>query len=145
MKLSIVQRTVAGFALMFLLMAILSSVSLFNARVLQGKVEQITEQSTPMVVASGDLITQLMRTNLLVSTFSEDTASDTQIESQFRQQKQRFFDTLENAQQNASGSTERQQLDRIYQASNRYFEQAQALLSLKNRLSVWLKNKMRWN
>lgn len=131
MKLSIVQRTVAGFALMFLLMAILSSVSLFNARVLQGKVEQITEQSTPMVVASGDLITQLMRTNLLVSTFNENTASDTQIESQFRQQKQRFFDTLENAQQNASGSTERQQLDRIYQASNRYFEQAQALLSLK--------------
>ncbi|MBV7297641.1 HAMP domain-containing methyl-accepting chemotaxis protein [Enterovibrio paralichthyis] len=131
MKLSIVQRTVAGFALMFLLMAILSSVSLFNARVLQGKVEQITEQSTPMVVASGDLITQLMRTNLLVSTFNEDTASDTQIESQFRQQKQRFFDTLKNAQQNASGSTERQQLDRIYQASNRYFEQAQALLSLK--------------
>ncbi|GAL06563.1 N-acetylglucosamine regulated methyl-accepting chemotaxis protein [Photobacterium aphoticum] len=83
MKLSVVQRTVAGFTLMFVLMALLSSVSLFNAQSLQNKVEHITEQTTPMVVASGSLITQLMQTSLLINTFHDDPAQQNRVNQTF--------------------------------------------------------------
>ncbi|WP_039850096.1 MULTISPECIES: methyl-accepting chemotaxis protein [Grimontia] len=131
MKLSVVQRTVAGFVLMFVLMALLSSVSLFNAKTLQGKVEQITDQSTPMVVASGNLITQLMHTNLLVRTFHNDPSEASQIDQTFEEQKRRFFDTLNTAQQGRPTDAERQQLNAIAQASNGYFEQAKVLIELQ--------------
>ncbi|MEZ8143116.1 chemotaxis protein [Enterovibrio norvegicus FF-33] len=131
MKLSVVQRTIAGFALMFVLMAILSSISLFNAKTLQGKVEQITNQSTPMVVASGDLITQLMRTSLLIRTFQNDPTNANRVDQQFDRQKQSFFQTLSQAQQNAQHDDERRQVNAIHQASTRYFEQARTLINLQ--------------
>ncbi|MCC4796517.1 chemotaxis protein [Enterovibrio norvegicus] len=131
MKLSVVQRTIAGFALMFVLIALLSSVSLFNANTLQSKVEQITDQTTPMVVTSGNLITQLMHTNLLVSTFQDNPAIAANIDERFDRQKQRFFDTLNNAQLNANLNEERQQIRQISSASSRYFEQASVLIDLQ--------------
>ncbi|WP_407332698.1 methyl-accepting chemotaxis protein [Enterovibrio sp. 27052020O] len=131
MKLSVVQRTIAGFALMFVLMALLSSISLFNAKTLQGKVEQITNQSTPMVVASGDLITQLMRTSLLIRTFQNDPTSADSIDRLLERQQQRFFQTLSQAQQNVQHEDERRQVNAIHQASTRYFEQAHKLIDLQ--------------
>ncbi|KXF82167.1 methyl-accepting chemotaxis protein [Enterovibrio coralii] len=133
MKFSVVQRTIAGFTLVFVLMALLSSVSLFNAQTLQSKVEQITDQSTPMVVASGDLITQLMRTNLLVNTFHNDLTNVSAVDSVFEDQKQRFFQTLNRAQNNAVQDEERQQLRAIYQASSRYYDQAEVLVDMQQR------------
>lgn len=131
MKLSVVQRTVAGFTLMFVLMALLSSVSLFNAQSLQNKVEHITEQTTPMVVASGSLITQLMQTSLLINTFHDDPAQQNRVNQTFSDQKQAFFQTLQQAQNTQITARERQQLEAISQASTRYFDQAASLIALQ--------------
>ncbi|MGF1685498.1 methyl-accepting chemotaxis protein [Photobacterium japonica] len=133
MKLSVVQRTVAGFALMFVLMALLSSVSLFNAQSLQNKVEHITEQTTPMVVTSGHLMTQLMQTSLLINTFHDDPAQIHRVDQTFSDQKQAFFLTLKQAQSGTQTARERQQLEAIAQASTRYFTQAEALIALQQR------------
>ncbi|MDD1781745.1 methyl-accepting chemotaxis protein [Enterovibrio sp. ZSDZ35] len=133
MKLSVVQRTIAGFALVFVLMALLSSVSLFNAKTLQSKVEQITDQSTPMVVASGNLITQLMRTNLLVNTFHSNNESVYAVDNHFDEQKQHFFQTLKRAERNAVQQEERQQLRAIYQSSSTYYDQAAELIDMQQR------------
>ncbi|MDD1794893.1 methyl-accepting chemotaxis protein [Enterovibrio sp. ZSDZ42] len=136
MKLSVVQRTIAGFALMFVLMALLSSISLFNAKTLQGKVEQITNQSTPMVVASGELITELMRTSLLIRTFQNDPTQADRVNSLFDRQKTRFFQILSRAQQNAQHNDERRQIDALHQASTRYFEQASTLIELQKQANM---------
>ncbi|MGF1707780.1 methyl-accepting chemotaxis protein [Enterovibrio baiacu] len=133
MKLSVVQRTIAGFTLMFILIALLSSVSLFNAKTLQNKVEQITEQTTPMVITSGNLITQLMHTNLLVSSFQTNPEINSNVNSIFEQQRLDFFNTLNSAQQDASLEQERITLQTINNASIRYFDQASKLIALQHR------------
>ncbi|KLV08954.1 chemotaxis protein [Photobacterium aquae] len=131
MTLSVVQKTVVGFAIMFALMASLSGVSLFNATTLQSKVEQITDQSTPMVVASGNLITQLMQSNLLVSTFHTDPTSASQIDTTFKQQKQQFFQILNETEQHVRQPAEQQRINALRQNSRQYFIQAEALIQLQ--------------
>lgn len=140
MKLSVVQKTIAGFALMFLLMALLSGVSLFNAKTLQSKVEQITDQTTPMVVASGNLMTQLMQTSLLISTFHTDPDVSNRVNETFKSQQQDFFETLNQALSNVNQDTIRQQITAIDQASTRYFTQAERLIQLQKQSNSLIAN-----
>ncbi|WP_087018837.1 HAMP domain-containing methyl-accepting chemotaxis protein [Thaumasiovibrio subtropicus] len=55
MKVSIVLRTIIGFAIMFLLLVVLGGVSYFNTKNIQQRVDQVTEEATPLLVGSSQL------------------------------------------------------------------------------------------
>ncbi|RXJ73643.1 methyl-accepting chemotaxis protein [Veronia nyctiphanis] len=132
MKISVVQRTVIGFALMFCLMALISSVSFFNAKTMQEKVEHITQKSTPVVVASGQLINKLAETNLFVQTYgSSGQPEDT---SAFQQLHQQYKLTLDNIAVKIESPRDQRTLRDIEVASGDYFSGAEQLLTVKTTL-----------
>ena len=95
MQLSVIQKTITGFVLVFLLIILLSSVSLYNSHTLQNKIKYVTEQTTPLVVTSGNLISLLITTNYLTSTFQYDDNGVRDIDKWFDDKQQQFFNILQ--------------------------------------------------
>nr|WP_305463202.1 MCP four helix bundle domain-containing protein [Photobacterium leiognathi] len=66
MSLSIVQRTIVGFIIMFILIAVVGSISYINTNRIHDRLTDVTEVSTPMVISANQLLASLRENQLTV-------------------------------------------------------------------------------
>ncbi|WP_245680663.1 methyl-accepting chemotaxis protein [Veronia pacifica] len=99
---------------------------------MQSKIEQITEKSTPVVVASSHLINQLIETSLFVKTFGN--AGQNSDMAEFNRLMTQYQRTLDDISLKMTESNEQRTLSIIAMESTRYFDEAQSLISLKQQL-----------
>ncbi len=91
MGLSIVQRIIAGFVLM-LLLVLLGFISILKIRGINEGLSQVSDRATPLVIAVAGLKGALQDSNRWVLTYrtSEDATQLPQLASQFKAQQARF-------------------------------------------------------
>ncbi|MCY9823049.1 methyl-accepting chemotaxis protein [Aeromonas media] len=92
MGLSIVQRIIAGFVLMLLLLVLLGFISILKIRGINEGLSQVSDRATPLVIAVAGLKGALQDSNRWVLTYrtSEDATQLPQLASQFKAQQARF-------------------------------------------------------
>ncbi|MGN4936050.1 methyl-accepting chemotaxis protein [Aeromonas rivipollensis] len=92
MGLSIVQRIIAGFVLMLLLLVLLGFISILKIRGINEGLSQVSDRATPLVIAVAGLKGALQDSNRWVLTYrtSEDATKLPQLASQFKAQQARF-------------------------------------------------------
>ena len=92
MGLSIVQRIIAGFVLMLLLLVLLGFISILKIRGINEGLSQVSDRATPLVIAAAGLKGALQDSNRWVLTYrtSEDATQLPQLASQFKAQQARF-------------------------------------------------------
>ncbi|MEC6881926.1 HAMP domain-containing methyl-accepting chemotaxis protein [Photobacterium piscicola] len=73
MSLSIVQRTIAGFTLMLVLILLLGGISYGNTDRIHSRLQHITEVSTPMVISASQLLASLRENQLKVIDYQTTT------------------------------------------------------------------------
>ena len=134
MKLSVVQRMIAGFALMFILIVLLSGISLYKANTLQNKLKKITEQTTPLVVTSGNLLAELIKVNYLASNFHDNRELTANIKRHLEKKKDTFFETIKHRQDNTNIKTAKQQLVQINSSSYIYFQTTEEYINTRQKL-----------
>lgn len=76
MSLSIVQRTIAGFSLMLVLILILGGISYGNTDRIHSRLQHVTEVSTPMVISASQLLASLRENQLKVIDYQTTTNID---------------------------------------------------------------------
>ena len=93
MGLSIVQRIIAGFVLMLLLLVLLGFISILKIRGINEGLSQVSDRATPLVIAVAGLKGALQDGNRWVLTYrtSEDATQLPQLASQFKAQQARFL------------------------------------------------------
>ncbi|WP_421190188.1 methyl-accepting chemotaxis protein [Aeromonas sanarellii] len=93
MGLSIVQRIIAGFVLMLLLLVLLGFISILKIRGINEGLSQVSDRATPLVIAVAGLKGALQDSNRWVLTYrtSEDATQLPQLTSQFKAQQERFL------------------------------------------------------
>ncbi|MDU1144997.1 methyl-accepting chemotaxis protein [Aeromonas rivipollensis] len=93
MGLSIVQRIIAGFVLMLLLLVLLGFISILKIRGINEGLSQVSDRATPLVIAVAGLKGALQDSNRWVLTYrtSEDATLLPQLASQFKAQQARFL------------------------------------------------------
>jgi methyl-accepting chemotaxis protein len=93
MGLSIVQRIIAGFVLMLLLLVLLGFISILKIRGINEGLSQVSDRATPLVIAVAGLKGALQDSNRWVLTYrtSEEAAQLPQLASQFKAQQERFL------------------------------------------------------
>ena len=91
MGLSIVQRIIAGFVLMLLLLVLLGFISILKIRGINEGLSQVSDRATPLVIAVAGLKGALQDSNRWVLTYrtSEDATQLPQLASQFKAQQAR--------------------------------------------------------
>ena len=92
MGLSIVQRIIAGFVLMLLLLIMLGLISTLKIRGINEGLSQVSDRATPLVISVAGLKGALQDSNRWVLTYrtSEDAAQLPQMASQFKAQQAHF-------------------------------------------------------
>ena len=92
MGLSIVQRIIAGFVLMLLLLILLGLISTLKIRGINEGLSQVSDRATPLVIAVAGLKGALQDSSrwVLVYRSSEDAAQLPQLASQFKAQQAHF-------------------------------------------------------
>ena len=92
MGLSIVQRIIAGFVLMLLLLVLLGFISILKIRGINEGLSQVSDRATPLVIAVAGLKGALQDSNRWVLTYrtSEDATQLPQLASQFKAQQAHF-------------------------------------------------------
>ncbi len=86
MGLSIVQRIIAGFVLMLLLLILLGVISTLKIRGINDGLSQVSDRATPLVIAVASLKGALQDSNrwVLVYRTNEDASQLPQLASQFK-------------------------------------------------------------
>lgn len=103
MRLSIVQRTIAGFVIMFVLLAILGGISYFNTTAINLSLNKVTQETTPLVVSSTNLKQALLKNNLSYLKFrTTDIADELDAYQQSFNSEQQTFEQI--SQQLSSSS-----------------------------------------
>ena len=112
MGLSIVQRIIAGFVLMLLLLVLLGFISILKIRGINEGLSQVSDRATPLVIAVAGLKGALQDSNRWVLTYrtSEEAAQVPQLASQFKAQQERFL----------AQSKEMARFDGVAEASERF-------------------------
>ncbi|BDA02647.1 hypothetical protein V130003_36290 [Vibrio cholerae] len=134
MGLSIVQRIIAGFVLMLLLLILLGVISTLKIRGINDGLSEVSDRATPLVMAVAGLKEALQESNRWVLEFrtSEEAAELPQLSSKFKDQQARFRQLSQ--QMNAfTDSTENQkQFQDVLQATNQFFSHADQVLAQHN-------------
>ncbi|MBL0648713.1 methyl-accepting chemotaxis protein [Aeromonas caviae] len=112
MGLSIVQRIIAGFVLMLLLLVLLGFISILKIRGINEGLSQVSDRATPLVIAVAGLKGALQDSNRWVLTYrtSEEAVQLPQLASQFKAQQERFL----------AQSKEMARFDGVAEASERF-------------------------
>ncbi len=76
MSLSIVQRTIVGFIIMFILIAVVGSISYINTSRIHDRLTDVTEVSTPMVTSASQLLASLRENQLSVVDYRTTQSSN---------------------------------------------------------------------
>ncbi|MDO2949871.1 methyl-accepting chemotaxis protein [Aeromonas simiae] len=120
MSLSIVQRIIAGFVLMLLLLILLGTVSALKIRGINAGLTEVTERATPLVVAAANLKGTLQDANRWVLEYrnSEEGSALDGLAAQISQQRQRFEQSREALDQ---GDEAAAKLQSVSEAAEHFF------------------------
>lgn len=142
MSLSIVQRTIAGFILMFLLIILLGTISLISTNKLNNRLEDVTDIATPMVTSANELLSRLLKSEIdLFQYIKEQDLNNLQVRANVFQDSIRLFDV---AKQKALSQTQTEQSDSsltlAIRATDGFFQLSQQRLNLHRQ---FIENKIR--
>ena len=131
MSLSIVQRIIAGFVLMLLLLILLGTVSALKIRGINAGLTDVTERSTPLLVAAATIKGNLQDANRWVLEFrtSQDANALSDLSGRYEAQRQRFTQSREALQRHDDGG----RLGQIEQSADQFFTLADQVLEQHRR------------
>ncbi|PAR57050.1 methyl-accepting chemotaxis protein [Vibrio metoecus] len=131
MGLSIVQRIIAGFVLMLLLLILLGAISTLKIRGINDGLSEVSDRATPLVMAVAGLKETLQESNRWVLEFrtSEDAAELPQLSSQFQAQQARFHQLSQNMDQFTQVGENQKQFQEVLQVTNQFYTEADQVLS----------------
>ncbi|KJR25391.1 methyl-accepting chemotaxis protein [Vibrio navarrensis] len=130
MGLSIVQRIIAGFVLMLLLLILLGVISTFKIQGINDGLSQVTDKATPLVVSVAGLKEALQESNRWVLEFrtSEDANELPQLSSRFQDQQARFRQLSQEMNKLASEESQTQ-FQQVLKATDQFYAQADQVLT----------------
>ncbi|MBE3669129.1 methyl-accepting chemotaxis protein [Vibrio navarrensis] len=130
MGLSIVQRIIAGFVLMLLLLILLGVISTFKIQGINDGLSQVTDKATPLVVSVAGLKEALQESNRWVLEFrtSEDANELPQLSSRFQDQQTRFRQLSQELNKLASEESQ-SQFQQVLKATDQFYAQADQVLA----------------
>lgn len=130
MGLSIVQRIIAGFVLMLLLLILLGVISTFKIQGINDGLSQVTDKATPLVVSVAGLKEALQESNRWVLEFrtSEDANELPQLSSRFQDQQARFRQLSQEMNKLASEESQ-SQFQQVLKATDQFYVQADQVLA----------------
>ncbi|EOU2462987.1 methyl-accepting chemotaxis protein [Vibrio navarrensis] len=130
MGLSIVQRIIAGFVLMLLLLILLGVISTFKIQGINDGLSQVTDKATPLVVSVAGLKEALQESNRWVLEFrtSEDANELPQLSSRFQDQQARFRQLSQEMNKLASEESQ-SQFQQVLKATDQFYAQADQVLA----------------
>ncbi|KYN79670.1 chemotaxis protein [Vibrio cidicii] len=130
MGLSIVQRIIAGFVLMLLLLILLGVISTFKIQGINDGLSQVTDKATPLVVSVAGLKEALQESNRWVLEFrtSEDANELPQLSSRFQDQQTRFRQLSQEMNKLASEESQ-SQFQQVLKATDQFYAQADQVLA----------------
>ncbi|MCK6265679.1 methyl-accepting chemotaxis protein [Vibrio sp. ZSDE26] len=140
MKLSIVQRIVGGYFIMFLLLALLGGSSYLKLATVNEHVGQVTNDATPLLVDTSQLQISVLKSqrSLLEYITYTDAGFLPPILSLFNEQKGEFLSILEKIR---TSSSSMEQTSAIGDASTSYFSVADQIMD-RHRASIELNLKL---
>ncbi|KJG03063.1 methyl-accepting chemotaxis protein [Photobacterium angustum] len=134
MSLSIVQRTIVGFIIMFILIAVVGSISYINTSRIHDRLTDVTEVSTPMVTSASQLLASLRENQLSVVDYRTTQSSNllnerkeavSKVQSEFNTAKQQ-------ALQYAVDEEAQEKLSTALAAADKFFEISQKTINTHN-------------
>ncbi|MGF1829935.1 methyl-accepting chemotaxis protein [Photobacterium angustum] len=134
MSLSIVQRTIVGFIIMFILIAVVGSISYINTSRIHDRLTDVTEVSTPMVTSASQLLASLRENQLSVVDYRTTQSSNLLNEQKEAVSKaQREFNTAkQQALQYAVDEEAQEKLSTALAAADKFFELSQKTINTHN-------------
>ncbi len=134
MSLSIVQRTIVGFIIMFILIAVVGSISYINTNRIHDRLTDVTEVSTPMVISASQLLASLRENQLTVIDYrtTESAALLAERKAAVDLAQNEFRTAKEQALKNAVDSDAKQKLSTALVAADKFFELSQKTIDTQN-------------
>ncbi len=134
MSLSIVQRTIVGFIIMFILIAVVGSISYINTNRIHDRLTDVTEVSTPMVISASQLLASLRENQLTVIDYrtTESAALLAERKAAVDLAQNEFRTAKEQALKNAVDSDAKQKLSTALVAADKFFELSQQTIDTQN-------------
>ncbi|KJF93765.1 chemotaxis protein [Photobacterium angustum] len=134
MSLSIVQRTIVGFIIMFILIAVVGSISYINTSRIHDRLTDVTEVSTPMVTSASQLLASLRENQLSVVDYRTTQSSNLLNERKEAVSKaQSEFNTAkQQALQYAVDEEAQEKLSTALAAADKFFELSQKTINTHN-------------
>ncbi|WP_303510852.1 methyl-accepting chemotaxis protein [Motilimonas sp. 1_MG-2023] len=132
MHLSIIQRTIAGFILMFILLAILGGISYLNTKQINLSLKTVTEETTPLLISNADLKGALLKNNrsLLEYRTTYETADLSIHQEQFNKEKNQFEQISQQlSSSKALDPSIQSSFNEVQTAASNYFGLAEQILS----------------
>ncbi len=129
LNLSIVQRTILGYLVMFLLLAALGGVSYSNLTRVHGNINHITLEASPLLVDSSRLQTSILKSQRLLLEYLTFESLDSlpPIRKAYDEEKQAFANTLKTVASSLNDNAVTDQVDRLTQA---FYQDAERIMSL---------------
>ena len=132
MHLSIIQRTSAGFIIMFLLLALLGGISYFNTNQINLSLKTVTEETTPLLISSAELEGALLKNNrsLLAYRTTFEIANLGLHQESFKAEQahfERISEELSNSK--ALDPSIQNSFNEVQTAANNYFDWAEQILA----------------
>ncbi|EAR53326.1 Methyl-accepting chemotaxis protein [Photobacterium sp. SKA34] len=134
MSLSIVQRTIVGFIIMFILIAVVGSISYINTSRIHDRLTDVTEVSTPMVTSASQLLASLRENQLSVVDYRTTQSSNLLNErKEAVSQAQHEFNTAkQQALQYSVDEEAKLKLSTALAAADKFFELSQKTINKHN-------------
>lgn len=131
MGLSIVQRIIAGFVLMLLLLILLGVISTFKIKGINDGLSAVSDRATPLVVAVANLKGALQESNrwVLVYRTSGDAAQLPQFANQFKEQQARFTQLSQEMGKFTEVAEARARFRQVESATGQFYSQAEQVLA----------------
>ncbi|UNU90257.1 HAMP domain-containing methyl-accepting chemotaxis protein [Aeromonas dhakensis] len=131
MGLSIVQRIIAGFVLMLLLLILLGVISTLKIRGINDGLSQVSDRATPLVIAVAGLKGALQDSNrwVLVYRTNEDGSQLPQLASQFKEQQARFSQLSQEMDKFSGVAEAGSRFQQVDTATKQFYGLAEQVLS----------------
>ena len=134
MSLSIVQRTIVGFIIMFILIAVVGSISYINTSRIHDRLTDVTEVSTPMVTSASQLLASLRENQLSVVDYRTTKSSNllNERKESVSQAQAEFNEAKQQALKYAVDEEAKLKLSTALSAADKFFDLSQKTINTHN-------------
>ena len=134
MSLSIVQRTIVGFIIMFILIAVVGSISYINTSRIHDRLTDVTEVSTPMVTSASQLLASLRENQLSVVDYRTTQSSNllNERKESVSQAQAEFNEAKQQALKYAVDEEAKLKLSTALSAADKFFDLSQKTINTHN-------------